>query len=178
LLIAEQYDGPDVTAVLRRQHAAMVRRALFLTKDRDEAMDLVQDAFERALRSPRALVMHQRAARSWLERILTNLFIDRWRQRKCRPLMARDLSDDLPAVSPEPDPPWADLSLADLEVAVSRLPEALRRTFCLYHFEGVRYDELSRRLRVPQGTVASRLLRARRRLRELMLSPAPPARAA
>jgi len=170
MLIAQESCGAGLTAILGQQHSFLVRRALFLTKDRDEALDLVQDTFERALRNRPGTLTQGSSVRSWLERILTNLFIDRWRHRKCSPVVARDVIEDVPATVAEPPPPWEHLSRADVDVAVARLPEPLRETFRLYYFEDVRYEDLCKRLNVPLGTVASRLLRARRRLRDLMLS--------
>jgi RNA polymerase sigma-70 factor, ECF subfamily len=162
----------------RRHSSPLLRLALLLSKDGDEAPDLVQDTFERALRSPGPLLQEESAGRQrrWLEQILRNLFIDRWRQNHARPIVLRPAPDDLPdPAAAEPGQAadarerWSDIGPADLERAIAQLPEPLLTTFTLRHLHKVSYEQLSSRLNVPLGTVASRLLRARQRLRGLLL---------
>jgi len=62
----------------------LMHLALGLTRDAGEARDLVQDAFERALREWTRFTPGSNA-RAWLSAILSRLFIDRWRRRKRQP---------------------------------------------------------------------------------------------
>jgi RNA polymerase sigma-70 factor (ECF subfamily) len=126
-----------------------------------ETDDLVQDTFERALRylsqgNPAPIRM-----RGWLVSILRNAFIDRVRRRA---VTFEPIADH---AEPECDlePAWAQVSLDDLYAAVARLNSDLRSVFELHYIEGLRYKVVAAKLRVPENTVASRLFRARKALR-------------
>jgi RNA polymerase sigma-70 factor (ECF subfamily) len=163
--------GRDLICAFERFQPSLVKRAMLLTRDRDEAMDLVQDTFERALRHPDLLVGRDDGGLRWLETTLRNLFIDRWRQRQTRPALMPLVDDDhVPAVDPEAPPLWSELSGSDVAAALEQLPERARSLFLLYHYGGLQYHEIRERLNVPLGTIASRLLRARLRVRALLLA--------
>jgi RNA polymerase sigma-70 factor (ECF subfamily) len=161
--------GKDLVCAFQQFQSPLVKRAMLLTRDRDEAMDLVQDTFERALRHPDLLVGRDDGGLRWLETTLRNLFIDRWRQRQARPALAPLVADEVAAADPEAPPPWAELTGSDVTAVLEQLPERARSLFLLYHYRGLQYQEIRDRLNVPLGTIASRLLRARLRVRALLL---------
>jgi len=167
----------------------LLHLALGLTRDAGEARDLVQDAFERALREWTRFTPGTNA-RAWLSAILSRLFIDRWRRRKRQPRFV-DI-DGMALASPGPtagayaclgepvggqvelaagtregaeEPPWARVTEADLRAAIAKLPPKLRRVFELSAIEQRTYVEISRMVDIPVNTVGTRLLRARRHLR-------------
>jgi len=168
----------------------LMHLALGLTRDAGEARDLVQDAFERALREWTRFTPGTNA-RAWLGAILSRLFIDRWRRRKREPRFV-DI-DGTPLASPGPtaggypghgaradgqvgigsagerdsgeEPPWAAVTEADLRAAIAELPPKLRRVFELSAVDQRTYAEISRLVGIPVNTVGTRLLRARRHLR-------------
>jgi RNA polymerase sigma-70 factor (ECF subfamily) len=169
---------------------SLMHLALGLTRDAGEARDLVQDAFERALREWTRFTPGTNA-RAWLGAILSRLFIDRWRRRRREPLFV-DI-DGTPLAAPGPtmggcpghggraggqvgigtagegdsaeEPPWAAVTEADLGAAMAELPPKLRRVFELSAVEHRTYADISRLLDIPVSTVGTRLLRARRHLR-------------
>ena len=160
----------------------LMHLALGLTRDAGEARDLVQDAFERALREWTRFTPGTNA-RAWLSAILSRLFIDRWRRRKRQPrfvdidgteLACSCLGDGTRPRCPmgleedgggTAEPPWARVTEADLRAAITGLPPKLRRVFELSAAEQHTYAEISRLVGIPVNTVGTRLLRARRHLR-------------
>ena len=140
------------------------RLALMLTENESEASDLVQATNLRAWEK-RALFVRGAAAdlRRWLFRIMGNLRRDIWR-RDSR-YLASGWLDEVPLPEAEPTPPWADLPEADLNAAMNSLRPCLREVYRLYAVERHSYETISSRLRIPRSTVATRIFRARRRLR-------------
>jgi RNA polymerase sigma-70 factor (ECF subfamily) len=143
-----------------------------LCKNRADAHDLVQDTFERALRY---LGSGQTVAseRGWLLTILHNQFLKGCRTRTRRPLDSLETTTELAAAEPEPPPRWVQISRDELEVAVAQLEPDFRIVFRLYALEGKSYQAIAAELGVPTNTIGSRLLRARKKLREI-LEPALP----
>jgi RNA polymerase sigma-70 factor (ECF subfamily) len=141
----------------------------------DEAEDLTQDIF---LKIFRALHTFDRRAnfQTWLISISRNLCIDHYRSvRKERETMARDVDAvDLMPVSRDRGP-HAELEQLDLRhlirQALAELPEALREAVVLRDLQEFSYQEIADRLRLPEGTVKSRINRGRlelaRQLRRL-----------
>ena len=141
---------------LRSAAANLCRRAW-------ETDDLVQDACERALRHLSAGNPAPTHMRAWLVSILRNAFVDRIRKRaNTEPI------EDAPAPPPEAEPAWAQVSTDEVRAALARLDGDLRRVFELHYLDGLPYREVAARLKVPENTVASRLHRARKVLRDLL----------
>jgi RNA polymerase sigma-70 factor (ECF subfamily) len=141
-----------------------------------DARDLVQDAFERALRGY-AQLGPDANERAWVITILHNLFIDRCRRKKREPRTEPVDEVSVPAAEPTPPPPaWTAITPAQLRQALGELSEEFRVVYQLHAIEGRSYKEISAELNLPQATVGTRLIRARRKLRELLersLGPAP-----
>ena len=140
--------------------------------DREEARDLVQEAFLKAYRSL-GTFRGDSGFYTWLYRIAFNLALDAKRKRSGRETMEYDDSRDFdPAVSPPGMPPRPDRALLgrELEEALHRglelLSPAHRAVIVLREWEGMSYDEISRQMRCSRGTVMSRLHYARKKLRE------------
>ncbi|SRR6266545_7222953 len=151
---------------LERHEPALRAAARSLCSSSTECEDLVQDTFERALRylaTGQEAVRHPRA---WLVTILRNVFIDRIRQDRD----ANQEVEELPAPDPDPQPLWAAVTLADVRAACADIESDLRAVFELHYLQGLRYREIAARLSVPENTVASRLFRARKALRNHLLA--------
>jgi RNA polymerase sigma-70 factor, ECF subfamily len=130
----------------------------------DDAQDLVQEALLRVRGGLERYVPG--SLEGWLARIVTNVFLDEVRRRRRRPTQA--LPDDpdrvLPA-SPAADEVDTGLS-ADVQAALASLPEEFRVPVVLCDVAERTYEEIAAILRVPVGTVRSRIHRGRRMLRE------------
>jgi RNA polymerase sigma factor (sigma-70 family) len=141
----------------------------------DEAEDLTQDIF---LKIFKALHTFDRRAnfQTWLISISRNLCIDHYRSvRKERETMARDVdASQLMPVSRERSP-YGELEQIDLRVrireALAQLPATLREAVVLRDLQEFSYQEIADKLRLPEGTVKSRINRGRlelaRQLRRL-----------
>ena len=150
-----------------------------MTNDYDGAVDLAQETFVRVYRAAsRYQTTH--AFSTYIYRIATNLAISELRKRKRRRLVsltglligaegeeARDFD------APD-EKPLQDISLVDMErqrvvkKAISTLPEKYRAPLVLRDVEGKSYDEIAQILSTSEGTVKSRINRARNFLREKM----------
>ncbi len=145
------------------------RYARALTGRADTADDLVQETLQRALEKWR-LWQRDRDLRPWLFSIMHNLHVDGHR-RDHRVDFCAD--DDLPV--PVQRASQADaLELRDLERALALLPPEQREVLLLVGLEELSYAEVARVLQIPQGTVMSRLSRARKRLKAVLAGDAAP----
>lgn len=139
------------------------RYARALVGNRAEADDLVQDTMERGWSK---LPSWRRGSdmRAWLFGIMHNLWIDQARKGQ---VVTEEWHDHIPepaAVSNYGD----QLEMRDLEAALRLLPDEQREILLLVALEEMTYDEIASTLRIPPGTVMSRLARGRERLRTLM----------
>jgi len=151
-----------------RQHQPFLRRlARRLCRSSFDAEDLVQDALERAFQSIDRLAPEANH-RAWMCRIMHNLFIDRLRHRASKPETMSLGHGELAAADAEEIAWWWTLEIDDIRARLSDLPVPLRTTFELFAFDGCSYEEIARRQSIPRATVGTRILRARRRLRELL----------
>ena len=123
---------------------------------RPTGMIAVQEALLRAWVKRRTLRQEQ-YFKTWLTRILIRVCVDMQRRKK-----RMIVSDTLPEqAAPAPPDPL-------LREAIEQLEPALRTAVVLYYLEGYDIRETASLLRVPQGTVKSRLSRARRQLKNLL----------
>ncbi|ROQ18457.1 RNA polymerase sigma-70 factor (ECF subfamily) [Marinimicrobium koreense] len=160
-----------MTLDFRSQLVALLPRlrrfALGLTASRDEADDLVQAACEKALVKQDQWQPDTRLD-SWLYRIIQTQRIDHLRRAKRSPVSVPenampDLEDAQSADRAENE----DLLRHTLK-ALEQLPEEQRAVMLLVVVEGHSYREVAEQLGIPQGTVMSRLARARLRVQELL----------
>jgi RNA polymerase sigma-70 factor, ECF subfamily len=142
------------------------RYAIALAGDVSTADDLLQDCMERAWKN-RTAVSDERSIFPWLRAILHNVNIDRVRRRRRRPNEAETLDaiSDTLANSDAGDGPALSM---DVVRAMNRLSIEHRQILLLVGMEGLSYGEIAEELRIPTGTVMSRLARARERLRTLL----------
>jgi RNA polymerase sigma-70 factor (ECF subfamily) len=143
--------------------------ALRLCKDRDAAADLVQDTLVKALAS-RPRFVEEGQLVGWLLTIMRHLFADGWRRADSRPPRPFDLpARSWAAAADETLPRWRCIDDDQLQAAMAALPESMRLTFELHVSDRRSHSALGRQLGVNRATVATRLLRARRRLAELLV---------
>lgn len=144
-----------------RIHALCLR----MSGDRDDAVELTQQAFVRAW--DKIGSFHGRSAfGSWLHRLAVNLVLGEWRRRGRRrerlAAFADHQTDDASTVRQKPR-----LTI-DLERAIRRLPKGARTVFVLHDVEGYRHREIAELTGLAIGTSKAQLHRARRLLREIL----------
>jgi RNA polymerase sigma-70 factor (ECF subfamily) len=143
--------------------------ACWLTQDRQEAEDLVQETYAKALRGFSSFQPGTNF-RAWIYKILRNAFLTSRTGLKATATVPLDLEGEqetLPAVKETPESIMLQRSDGQLvQQALQRLPVAYREVLLLCEVEEMSYQEISATLGVPMGTVMSRLSRARKALGE------------
>jgi len=138
------------------------RYAFALSRDRVLADDLVQDCAERAIRK-RALWMPGRPLKPWLMKMLLNLFRNHHARTRGRRMVPLDDSLADPARSADDN---GRLELAATARALEKLPDDQREALLLVVVGGLDYGDAAKALGIPQGTLMSRISRARAKLRK------------
>ncbi len=158
---AREGDHGAYAQLVRRHQRAIVRHLANLTGSRDEAVELAQDVFLKAWEAL-AEWRPNSQVQPWLYRIASNLAFDLLRRRRTVRFEAIDEAYEGHSSEPEPDRRLQDKqAIAGLQAALQRLPVELSEIILLREVEGLSYQELSATLRIDEGTVKSRLARAR-----------------
>lgn len=171
-------DAQAVRHVLTANNQRLFRTAWSILGDRSEAEEAVQAAYVSAFAAIDRFEGRSSLS-TWLVRITVNEALGRLRAQRRRRAhlenagvpMLDDYRDKLMRGSeaPSPDATVAREQLrALLEQAVGALPENFRAVFVLREIEGLSVEETSEALAIPQATVKTRLLRARRRLQDAL----------
>ncbi len=165
-----QSDGERDVREKRRHNISTYGERLFgyavhLTRDRTLSEDLVQETMAKALAAAR-VPKDEPAVRAWLFRILRNAYID---------LARRERLVELSAEPPEPpdgglDQPYDDrlVNVLTVRMAIAKLAPSHREIIALIDIAGFNYAETARFLGLPDGTVMSRISRARRALARII----------
>jgi len=154
---------------LVEQHApALYRMAYRMIGDRHEAEDVVQEAFRSAWMS-RERYEPQRGGRAWLVAIMRRRAIDRWRKRAQPKVLESDETLD---IGVEGEDPLANEYSDEMQQGLDRLPDELRETLLLVVVGELTHQEVADLMKIPLGTVLSRVSRARTRLREFVSAAA------
>lgn len=150
-------------SVYRRSVGRVYALAIRLEGSHSRAEDLTQEVFLKVWRSLPSF-REEASLDTWIHTITVRTAIDRYRRAGARPQdePGRDgaLADAIPAAWQPPD--------VDLERAIARLPDAMRRYFVLHAIEGYHMREIGEMFGVATGTVQSQIFEARRRLRHAL----------
>ena len=172
-----QGDDGAFRALFDRHHHRAYAVAVGVVKNKQDALDIVQDAF---IKVHRNLDRFQGSSSfyTWLYRIVMNLCIDHIRRSKRGRSLdfddavgrdSKEVAGDgalLPQIlgaNPRKSVLRAELREA-IEKALAELPEYHRAVILLREMEGLSYEEISEILEVPKGTIMSRLFHARRKM--------------
>jgi RNA polymerase sigma factor (sigma-70 family) len=149
-----------------RSSKALRPFALRLTKDVDEANDLLQDTMLKAL-THRDKFTDGTNLKAWLYTIMKNTFITNY-QRMVRKKTFIDTTENLhylnSAQHVTSNGAESTFALADINTAMDNLEESHRVPFMM-HFRGFKYHEIAEKLRIPIGTVKNRIHLARKQLK-------------
>jgi RNA polymerase sigma-70 factor, ECF subfamily len=136
------------------------RYARALVGDRHAADDLVQDTLERAVR--KFHLWRPGDLRAWLFSIMHNVFVNQIKSRKLS--SSAEVDENFAGAT---TPGWVT-DVHDLERGLATIPAEQREVVLMVSLEDMSYEEVSRTLGVPIGTVMSRLSRGREKLRAYM----------
>jgi RNA polymerase sigma-70 factor (ECF subfamily) len=173
LVLRWQAGDASAFEVLVRRHERRVFGLVFrMLGNRQEAEDVAQEAF---------LALHRHGHRfrgearfsTFVYRVAANAALNRRRtlgRRRAREdalAHRQDAGDDLPSTPRDPEDAASSVEIqARVQAALLGLPQDLRMAVVLYDIEGQSYGEIAQVLRIPEGTVKSRIHRARTALRE------------
>src|SRR3954469_14342836 len=174
-------DEAAFAELVRRYRSQITNYIYRMTSDYDGAVDLAQETFVRVYRA-RDRYQRSYAFSTYIYRIATNLAISELRKRKRRRLVSltgffqETEGDEAREFDPADGVPLQDAALVETERracvtrAIGTLPEKYRAPLVLRDVEGKSYDEIARILETSEGTVKSRISRARGFLRDKLKS--------
>jgi len=143
--------------------------ALSLTMDRDNALDLLQDTFLKAIQNQDKFV-DATNLKAWIFTIMKNTFINNYR-RKMRENTMMDGTQELYFInlpsdkgSISPDSSYAE---DEIQKAIEALNDDYRLPFRM-HMDGFKYEEIAEKLNLKLGTVKSRIFFARQKLMSVL----------
>ncbi|MFL5868320.1 MAG: RNA polymerase sigma factor [Thermoleophilaceae bacterium] len=139
----------------------LYRAARAWCRSREEAEDLVQETFARVLARPRLLTSGDELG--YMLRALRNTLVSRRRAETRRPASA-PLVEEIAEGHRSGDDPAEAAENRELYAAIHELPDDFRDALVAVDVVGLSYGEAARLLGVPEGTVTSRLFRARDRV--------------
>ena len=173
--LAKKGDTEAFGTLVKANETRVYTLTLRMTGNAEDAKDLAQEAFLMAYRRLPAFRM-ECSFSTWLYRLTTNLCIDFLRREKKRKAITCSMEDQTEKQSnrvsywQEPQTELERLEIRGvLEKGIQQLSEEHRQILLLREMGGLSYDEIGVALKLESGTVKSRLARARRQLREILL---------
>lgn len=156
------------TELMNRYNRYLFSFALSLTKNREDAEDLLQETAMRAYRN-REKYQVGTNFKAWSATIMRNTFINGYRKKKRRNIYQEPI--DSHAYSLDINPSYnnglKDLLFDDLDEILDAIGSSYSVPFRMF-YEGYQYDEIAESMCIPIGTVKSRIFFARRKMRSLI----------
>ncbi len=178
--IIEKVLGGDANAfeeLVLKYEKTVYNLALRMVGDRDDASDMTQEAFIKAYGSLSSFRGDSKFS-VWIYRIATNVCLDflRSKSRKQQVSLTVSDDDDEDAQLDIPDPSSAPeqqlikkISMQSVEEGLKTLPDKQRQILVMRELGGMSYAEIGKALSLEEGTVKSRIFRARKRLCTFLL---------
>jgi RNA polymerase sigma-70 factor (ECF subfamily) len=164
-------DNGSFEALAMPLFARLYNFAHWLTQDRASAEDLVQETYMKALRGFSSFRQGTNF-RAWIYKILRNTFLTS--QAGLKASLSLDSDDDQviePTAAGTPESTLlAHAEQETIQQALEQLPVKFREIVLLCDSEEMSYQEIGETLAIPMGTVMSRLSRARKAMRELLIA--------
>ena len=170
-LIAASAKGDDKAfrQLIQRYRVRILAICLRMLRNKTEAEEAAQDSFVKVYFHLKD-VDPSRSFAAWAASVAMNECRDRLRSRARYSRLHRDLSETDGVTEPATGDPNEENKerLMEVEAALGELPENLKEVIVLKAYGGYSYEEIARILRIRQGTVMSRLFRAREKLAEII----------
>ena len=156
---AQRYEAQFET--LYEQYADdVLRMAYFYLADRHKAEDVCQDVFVKLYTHGHTIEPGREKA--WLLRVTVNCCRDLWRGAWLKRVVLG--APTLELIPAQDETIEQREEKAELMQAIHKLPAAFRETILLHYYQGLGIAEIAQMLNLPEGTISSRLSRARRKL--------------
>lgn len=177
--IIEKVLGGDANAfeeLVLKYEKTVYNLALRMVGDRDDAFDMTQEAFIKAYGSLSSFRGDSKFS-VWIYRITTNVCLDFLRSKSRKQQVSLTVSDDdedaqLDIPDPKADPEQQlikKISMQSVEEGLKTLPDKQRQILVMRELCGMSYAEIGKALSIEEGTVKSRIFRARKRLCTFLL---------
>ena len=179
LLLAKKGDGRAFEQIVLQTERAVYNLALSIVKKKEDAEDVTQETYLRLWRAASELKLES-SLKLYILRTARNLAFDLIRKNSKRDEIDTVILDaegefeiDIADDSPDSRPDESYLRKIEKEVvrqSIEELPSAAREIIVLRDIEGLSYTEIAEMLGLAEGTLKSKLFRARERLRKIILS--------
>lgn len=146
---------------------AMYNAAYRILNNREEAEDMLQEAFTECFRNISSFRSDSTFG-AWLKKIVVNRCINRLRKRETDLVYIDDYMPVEHAMEEEPAASWPDASV--ISKAVEQLPDGYRAVFSLYLLEGYDHSEISQIMNISESTSKTQYLRAKEKLKKILLT--------
>jgi len=153
--------------VIRKWRQSLFYHAAYIVKDGQEAYDIVQEVFIRAMREKRFFNPDFKM-KAWLFRVTSNLCFNTVRNRKRRGTLLEGMVRPEPIAPDQLEQVFASERRSEMMTAMEGLSENHREILILRYYDDLSYAEIADVLGVKLGTVMSRLSRARQRILDVM----------
>ena len=142
--------------------------ALKLTRNQEDAKDLMQETLTRAYGNIHRFEVDTNF-KAWISTIMRNSFINNYRKMKTRNRVEKPVEDFLFAVENACTTGNAHSTIMQKELTnmMDKLEDGYRTPFLMF-FQGYHYDEISKMMDIPMGTVKSRIFFARKKLKSMV----------
>ncbi|HNR06814.1 MAG TPA: RNA polymerase sigma factor [Saprospiraceae bacterium] len=162
---------PSFLSALDLHKDRLLRFAFNLTRNQDDAKDLLQETYFRALTN-REKFQEGTNLKAWLLTIMRNLFINNYR-KKAKTRVLFDSTDNLFFLNSGSNSTGnqgeSNILMDELTHMVDELDESIRYPF-VKHYEGYKYQEIADDMQLPLGTVKSRIFFARQDLKSKIVN--------
>lgn len=155
---AKKGNSTAFSKLIKNYEIDLYRVAKAMVKKDEDALDCIQETILRAFQSIHKLRKDE-YFKTWLIKILINKYNDLIKSRK-RIVLYSDFVDDIRVTS--------NFQRVELNEALEKLEDKLKVLVVLYYFEDMGIKEIAESLRMPEGTVKSRLSRARIQLEKFL----------
>jgi RNA polymerase sigma-70 factor, ECF subfamily len=170
-LLGLSLERPSVFAELvLRYESAFVRKAHSILKSREDAEDIVQEAFTKIyLNAHRFEDVHGASFKSWAYKILINTALTQYQRNKRRFGKVATLDPEFYEMLPDTESKsFESEEIADYVVSILvRMPDNMRRILSMYLLEGVPQQEIAEREEMNVGAVKTRIHRAKKEFRNI-----------
>ena len=170
-LLAKKGDGKAFEQIVLLTERSVYNLALSILKNKENAEDVTQETYLRLWRT--VTVTDIGSPRSYILRTARNLALDHLRKSSRSAEVDAELEFEPEDTSAESRPDLSYLQMLEAEAireSIAELPQSAREIIILRDVERLPYSEIAKMLEISEGTLKSKLYRARERLRQIIIS--------
>ena len=163
-MAANNHISVDFASQLQSNTNHLMAFAFSLTKNDNDAEDLLQDTVFLALKNQEKFSAGTNFV-AWIKTIMRNTFINNYRkQKRFKNILAKGVGGYFFSKKTSENTTDVDMNVQEIEILIDKIDERFSVPFRLYH-QGYSYEEITKKLKLPMGTVKSRIFFARKHLK-------------